>query len=251
MPNLVSIITPMYNSEKTIQQMIESVLQQTYTNWELIIADDLSSDASVTIIEQYQQNDPRIKLIAAKINTGPAECRNRGISKAKGDYLAFLDSDDSWRPEKLSKQIDYMQKNNALLVYSSYAYMDEKGRLTGKTIQVPKTVIYHQLLKSNVIPCLTAIYNIKKLGKFYMKPIGHEDYLYWLTILKTGIIAHGLQDTLAQYRIHPNTISSNKLKVSQFQWKIYRKELKLGLLESLYYFSWYTILGFKKHVFTN
>ena len=239
----------MFNSEKTIEQTIESVLQQTYPNWELLIADDLSNDTSIEIVTKYTQNHPRIKLIKTDINTGPAKCRNRAISEAQGYYIAFLDSDDTWHPDKLSKQVEYMRKNNALLVYSSYAYMNDKGLLTGKKISVPKTVSYHQLLKSNVIPCLTSIYNANTLGKFYMKSIGHEDYLYWLLMLKTGIVAHGLKDVLAQYRVHANTVSSNKFKVSQFQWKIYREELKLGLFKSLYYFLWYTILGFKKHIF--
>jgi len=249
MSALVSIITPMFNSEKTIKKMLESVLSQTYSNWELLIADDLSTDSSVELVEHYSKMDSRIKLIRTSSNTGPAKCRNRAITEAQGQYMAFLDSDDAWHFEKLSKQIEYMNSSNAVLVYSSYAYMDDKGNLTGKQITVPAKVDYDGLLKSNVIPCLTAVYNIQKLGKFYMKEIGHEDYLYWLNILKMGVTAHGLKDVLAFYRIHANTVSSNKLKVSQYQWKIYRQELNFGIFKSLYYFSWYTLLGFKKHFF--
>jgi teichuronic acid biosynthesis glycosyltransferase TuaG len=250
MSDLVSIITPLYNAEKTIRKTIDSVLAQSHQNWEMLIADDLSPDNSVAIVEEYIQQDSRIKLIKTDDNTGPAECRNRAIRAASGDFMAFLDSDDAWNPDKLSKQLQLMQEKDALFCYSSYELMNEEGVLTGKKVTVPASTTFTQMLKSNVIPCVTVIYNIKELGKFYMKSVGHEDYVCWLNILKSkDITAVGHTDTLAQYRIQSHSVSSNKLKVSQYQWRIYRDELKLGLITSSYYFIWYTLKGIKKHLF--
>ncbi len=249
MTKLVSIITPMYNSEKTIVQMITSVIEQTYKNWELLIADDLSTDHSVELVEEFVKKDSRIKLLRTEINTGPAESRNRSISVANGEYIAFLDSDDTWSPDKLKTQVKLLQQPNIFFVYSSYELMNDKGQTYNKQIFVPSSATYTQLLKSNYIPCLTVMYDCKELGKYYMKKIGHEDYVCWLDILKTGTTAYGIKDVLAQYRVHSNTVSSNKLKIYKYQWNIYRNELKLDLLRSSYYFIWYTIKGLKKHFF--
>ena len=247
MNELVSIITPSYNSEKYIFQTIESVLNQTYENWEMIIVDDASIDNSINIIESYTKKDNRIKLIKLKKNNGPAIARNVGIKNAKGRYIAFLDSDDLWLPTKLEKQINFMKKNDVGLCYSSYYLIDEKSNNIGK-FNIPKEkVTYFELLKTCIIGNLTAIYDIEKVGKVFMENVGHEDYTLWLKILKKIHCAYGIKEPLAQYRIYYNSISSNKFRAAKWQWNIYRNIEKLNLFESLYYFMHYIWNGIKKY----
>ena len=162
---LVSIITPSYKSEKFISQTIESVLGQTYQNWEIIIVDDVSPDNSNKIIEEYSKKDSRIKLIKLEKNSGAAVARNIAIEESKGRYIAFLDADDIWKPEKLEKQIEFMRKNNYAFTYTAYEKVDENGVVFGK-IGVPLKVSYNQLLRTCVIGCLTAVYDREKLAKF-------------------------------------------------------------------------------------
>jgi len=245
--DLVSIITPSYKSEKFIFQTIDSVLAQTYQNWELIIVDDCSPDNSNEIIENYCKKDNRIKLIKLEKNSGPAVARNKGIDLARGKYIAFLDSDDVWLPEKLEKQIQFMKKNNVLLCYSSYLIIDENSKEIGKFI-IPKTkVSYKDLLKTCIIGNLTAIYDAEAIGKYYMKDVGHEDYTLWLKILKRVYFAYGIEEPLAKYRVMKKSVSNNKIKAAIWQWNIYREVEKLSLAKSIYYFIHYAFNGIKKY----
>lgn len=235
---LVSIITPLYNSEKFIEETIKSVLSQTYNNWEMLIVDDCSTDNGVEIVEKYQVKDKRIKLIRLSKNGGGAVARNKGIEEAKGDYIAFLDSDDLWHYQKLEKQIKFMKKNNYTFTFTKYQQMNEKGEKLDRYINVPKTLTYRQTLLKNPIGCLTVIYNSKELGKIYMPLIRkRQDYALWLKILKKGIIAHGLNENLSYYRLLENSISSNKISLIKYQWKLYRKIEKLSILESFFYLN--------------
>jgi len=245
--DLVSIITPSYNSEKFISQTIESVLSQTYKNWEMIIVDDCSTDKSREIIEEYTRKDNRIKLIKLDKNRGPAIARNRAIEEAKGRYIAFLDADDLWLPNKLEKQINFMKENNLEFTYSGYMLIDEENNVLGEFIP-PKEVTYYSILKTNPIGCLTAIYDTKKLGKIYMPNIiKRQDYGLWLKILKKIKSTKGICETLAVYRIRRNSVSSNKLEAAKYQWKIYREVEQLNLVKSIYYFIHYAYYGFKKY----
>lgn len=245
--NKVSIITPSYNSSRYISQTIESVLVQTYENWEMIIVDDVSPDHSNEIIEEYAKKDNRIKLIKLEKNSGAANARNEGIQQAVGKYIAFLDSDDIWLPEKLTKQIEFMHKNEVVLCYSSYFIMDENSKQIGQ-FNISKTkVSYKELLKTCIIGNLTAMYDAEQLGKFYMEDIGHEDYTLWLKILKKIDNAYGIEKPLAKYRISKKSISSNKIKAATWQWKIYREVEKLSLFESIYYFVQYVYYGVRKY----
>ncbi len=208
MNNLVSIITPSYNSEKFIANTIASVLAQTYTFWEMIIVDDCSTDNSVKIINSFK--DKRIKLITLKENSGAAVARNKAIAKAKGNFIAFLDSDDFWYPNKLEVQINFMVKNNYKLTYTSYQQVDENATPI-KKIECHKKLSYQDLLSANRIGCLTAVYAADKLGKIYMPTIRkRQDYAFWLSILKKIDYAYGIQQVLANYTIRNQSISNNK-----------------------------------------
>ena len=243
MSELVTIITPSYKSERFIAQTIESVLAQTYENWEMIVVDDVSLDNSNEIIEEYCKKDSRIKLIKLEQNSGAAVARNRAIEEAKGRYIAFLDADDMWKPEKLEKQIDFMQKNNYSFTYTAYEKVDEFGKVFGK-MGIPSQVSYSDLLKTCVIGCLTVIYDAEKLDKVYMPLIRkRQDFGLWLKILKKVDFAYGINESLAFYTVRDDSISANKKSAAYFTWKLYRDIEKLNLLKAGYYFSHYAIRG--------
>lgn len=243
MKNLVSIITPSYNSAKFIGKTIESVLDQIYQNWEMIIVDDVSPDNSNKIIEEYSKKDTRIKLIKLEQNSGAAVARNRAIKESKGRYIAFLDADDMWKPEKLEKQIEFMRKNNYAFTYTAYEKIDENGLVFGE-IGVPLKVSYNQLLKICVIGCLTAIYDVEKLGKVYMPTnTKREDFATWLNILKKVDFAYGIKQNLSQYRVYKSQSSNKKVKMAKENWKLYREIEKLNIFKAIYYFSHYAIRG--------
>lgn len=242
---LVSIIVPSYNSSRFISQTIESVVVQTYKNWEMIIIDDSSPDNANNIIEKYIKKDERIKLIKLERNSGPAIARNRGIELAKGKYIAFLDSDDIWLPKKLEKQIKFMKDNNLSLTCSSYYTIDENNKNINTRI-VEEFFSYASMLKSNCIGNLTGIYDCEKLGKIYMDDVGHEDYTLWLKVMKKAKSTKAIIEPLAKYRILNNSISANKLKVLKWQWNIYRNIVELGIFQSTYYFIYYIYYALKK-----
>lgn len=238
---------PVFNTDRFISCAVDSVLAQTYLNWELIIVDDCSSDKSYEIAEGYTKKDKRIKLIKQLKNTGPAVTRNLGIANAKGSFIAFLDSDDIWLPGKLSTQIDFMLSKSAILSFSAYRKIDEEGKL-GAIIEVPEKVSYFDILKSNSIGCSTAIYDTRKIGRIYMPNIRkRQDQGLWFKILKQGYLAYGINKPLVLYRVHKNSISSNKFRVLKDQWRIYREIEKLSLLKSIYYFLHYAYRGVLKY----
>ena len=245
--NLVSVITPSFKSGKFIAKTIESVLSQTYENWEMIIVDDCSPDNSNLIVEKYMEKDNRIKLIKLEKNSGPAIARNTAIKEAKGRYIAFLDADDQWLPEKLEKQILFMKENNLPFTYSAYKLIDEEDNILGE-FYPPAEANYKTLLKTNYIGCLTAIYDSEKLGKMYMPNIlKRQDHALWLKILKKIKTTRGILEPLAIYRIRKNSVSSNKIKSAIYQWKIYREVEKLSVPKSMYYFIHYVWNGIRKY----
>ena len=236
MNNLVSIITPSYNSAEFISQTITSVLDQTYQNWEMIIVDDVSTDNSLEVIQFYKEKDNRIKLYKLAQNSGAGIARNKGIELAKGDFIAFLDSDDLWLPNKLDYQVKFMINNNYNLTYTSYNLIKENGEDLGKTILCKAKLSYDRMLYSNKIGCLTAMYNVKYLGKIYMPEIRkRQDYALWLKILKKEKFAFGLQKVLACYRDRSNSISNNKIEMLKWNWNLYRNVEKLSYIQSVFY----------------
>ncbi len=237
--NLVSIITPSYNSAKFVSQTIESVLAQTYIKWEMIIVDDVSPDNSNKIIEEYIKKDSRIKLITLENNSGPAVARNRAIEEANGRYIAFLDADDLWYPEKLEKQIGFMKANNYELTYTNYETMDESGNKLDSLLISPSKLNYKQLLKSNRIGCLSAIYDTKGIGKIYMPLIKkRQDYGLWLRVLKKIDYAYNVNEVLGTYRMMSNSVSSNKIDLLKYNYALFREHEKFSVLKSLYYLGW-------------
>ncbi len=245
---VVSIITPAFNSSHFIRQTIESVQAQTYEHWEAIIVDDCSQDNTCEIVKEKAKKDDRIRLIRLPQNVGPAVSRNTAIEAAKGRYIAFLDCDDIWVPEKLEKQLDFMEKNESAFSYTAYETINEYGTVMGKKIGVPEIIDYRGLLLTCVIGCLTVIYDTRKIGKLYMPDIPKgQDYALWLKILKKCSFAHGLNERLALYRVRSSSISRNKLAKAKYQWKIYRDIEKLPLFKSIYYFFNYAYHGFIKN----
>lgn len=211
MEPLVSIITPNYNCEKYISETIESVINQTYKNWEMIIVDDKSFDNSIEIINKYKNIDSRIKLVKMERNVGAAICRNKAIEVSSGKYLAFLDSDDLWMVNKLKKQISFMEKEKIDFTYSRYLHMDENGKYLNVKIRIPKKIGYKKMLFHCFTGCLTVVYNQEKTGKVYGPNISKSnDYGLFLQVLKKCNQARGIQEEYGIYRIRKNSISRNK-----------------------------------------
>lgn len=239
----VSIITPSYNSSKFIKHTIGSILNQAFLDWELIIVDDCSTDNSCEVIQKFVELDRRIKLIKLEKNSGAAVARNTGIENATGRFIAFLDSDDTWHPEKLEKQVSFMLKNDYAFTYTQYHKVSENGDKVGE-LYFPSKTNYHNLLKTCVIGCLTAMYDTHKIGKVYFPLIRkRQDFALWLKILKKIDFAYGLDEDLAGYTVRSDSISANKFKAAQYNWYLYRHIEKLSLIKTLYYFSHYMIKG--------
>ena len=240
---MISIVMPAYDASQFIRQAIHSVQEQTLEGWELLVCDDGSSDDTPDIVELIAKDDPRIVLLRAGTNRGPAAARNTAITAARGRYIAFLDSDDLWKPEKLERQIAFMQKHDLAFTFSSYDRVDETGSYID-THRVERPVTYRDLLKSCVIGCLTAVYDMEKVGKVYMpERVGAEDFGLWLRILKKVDRAVPIPESLAQYRVRTGSVSANKLTAAKYTWSIYRDVEKLGLLRSSYYFAHYAANG--------
>jgi len=243
---LISVITPAYNAETFIAGTIESVLDQTYTNWEMVIVDDKSTDQTVQTVKNYLKKDDRIKLFVLEENSGSAVARNTAMKHAKGRYIAFLDSDDQWFPKKLEKQLQFMQEKDIAFSFTKYIRMEEDGTLRDNVSKAPESVGYRDLMKHCVIGCLTVMIDRDKIGHIEMVNIRtRQDYAYWLTITKMGYRAYGLPEILAKYRIVENSISSNKLKAAKRQWYVYRQIEKQNLLVSMYYFFHYAFRGIR------
>ncbi|MGN7312594.1 glycosyltransferase family 2 protein [Alkalicoccobacillus gibsonii] len=247
MEPLVSVVTPVYNSEKFLEETILSIQKQTYPHWELFLVDDGSTDKSMEVAGVYAKQDSRIHVIQLERNQGAAGARNEGINRANGKYVAFLDSDDLWLPEKLEKQVAFMEANNHVFSFTSYRIMKENGELRDKVVPAPEVITYDQLLKNTIIGCLTVMLNIDVLGKVQMPTIKtRQDFVLWLTILKSGYQAYGLDEELARYRKVSTSISSNKLKTAKRNWRIYRDNEGLPLWRACYVFASYAWHGFKK-----
>ena len=244
--NKVSIIIPVHNAEKFIGKTIESVLNQTYKNWEMLLFNDKSKDDSLKIIKKYSEKDERIKVIDSKENVGVVVARNKLIEIATGEFIAFLDADDYWREQKLEKQIKYMKEQNALISCTEYIRVTEDEKEINDII-IKEIITYEDMLKNNYLGCLTVVYNANKLGKRYFKEREkNEDYVLWLEIVKETKIIFGLKENLAFYRVLNNSRSSNKIKVAKDRWEVYRKVERLSLFKSIYYFLQYVIRALKK-----
>lgn len=253
MNSLVSIITPSYKSSNFISYTIESVLAQTYKNWEMIIVDDFSPDNSNQVIEKYCKKDNRIKLVKLEINVGAAQARNKALEFASGRYIAFLDSDDIWYPSKLEKQLVFMQNNNYPISYTSYELIDEEGKSKNHIIEAIDNLNLYDYLKNTIIGFSTSIID-KRLVEDEIKFLDiriRQDTNLWISLLKKGYKAYGLNEILVKYRVHTNSISANKIRAAKQVWNLYFNIHKFGLFKSLYYFLYYAYNAIKKRFINN
>lgn len=235
---LVSIITPVYNAARFVRDTITSVQAQTYTHWEMWLIDDSSSDDSFTLISAIAEQDARLHVIRLEKNSGAAVARNTAIREARGRFIAFLDADDMWMPDKLERQIAYMHKTGCALSYTAYYVMNEAGVNTGSIIQCPITLSYRQLLMENRIGCLTAIMDVRQCGKLEMPLITkRQDYGLWLTILRSGLTACGINEPMARYRKYSTSLSGNKWKTIGYNWTLLRDHQGLSFPMAVWYFT--------------
>lgn len=251
-PGLVSIITPAYNASKTIQKTIDSVEDQTYENWEMIIVNDASKDNTSEIIAAYADKDSRIKFINLTENGGPVNAWNIAFDVMKGQYVAFLDSDDIWEKDKLSKQLSFMNKNHYEFTYSMYDWIGMDDKPLNKVITIPDSMTYSQMMKNSNIGLLTVIIDRSIVNVDFHLPIVKMawDFLLWARILKTGVIAHGYQKITAHYRITSGSASRNKKKAAKGKWDLYKNELHIPLFKRLYYFGCYAVTSIKRYYFS-
>jgi teichuronic acid biosynthesis glycosyltransferase TuaG len=235
--DLVSVIMPAYNSEKFIEDSIISVLTQTYKNLELIVIDDCSKDNTVKLIDQLSNQDHRVRFVKNEVNLGVSETRNKGISLASGNWVAFLDSDDIWEKTKIEKQMKYASENSAEFLFTGSSYISENGIPYSGIFEVPSQVSYKKLLRQNVITCSSVLLKKHFFDKIKMeKDEMHEDYAVWLRVLKTGVFAHGINEPLLIYRISRNSKSGNKLKTIKMTYKVFRF-IRVNPISSLYFMS--------------
>lgn len=234
---LVSIITPSWNVERLIGETISSVQAQTLGDWELLIADDCSTDATPAVIESYAAKDPRIKLIRQPGNGGPALARQAAIEQAQGRFIAFLDSDDLWLPAKLERQVAFAREHRAALSFTAFRRISEDGSVTGRLIAVQESLTYDQLLKNTSIATLTALVDRDIAGNIVMKNEGYDDFCLWLSILRLGHVAWGLNEDLARYRVRGVSVSSRRMRAAGWVWHIYRHVERLSLIKSAWCFA--------------
>lgn len=245
---LVSIVMPAYNSEKTIKDSIESVLKQTYHNFELIIIDDCSCDNTSIIIKELQKIDKRIIYIKNDTNIGVGKSRNVGIKQSKGEWIAFLDSDDLWKNNKLEEQVIFLNDNPKVsFLYTASSFIDYKGKEMNYILNVPKKIKYKELLRQNLISCSSVLIK-SNIIKNYEMPSGniHEDFAMWLMILKDVEYAYGINSPLLVYRLHSNSKSANKFKAAIMNWNTY-KFIGLNVVERFYYMLIYIYKGINKY----
>lgn len=231
---LVSILTPAYNSEKFIAATILSVQNQTYQNWEMIVVDDCSVDKTVAIVKEIAKKDTRIQLLILEKNSGTGIARQTALTKSSGRYIAFLDADDLWKPEKLELQINFLNKNNVPFAFSFYDCIDEDGKSLNKRVEAPRNLSYRQLFFCNYVGNLTGIYDTLTFGKIPVSTIRkRQDWMLWLTILKKTRTVQPLPESLAFYRVRKDSLSASKLDLLQHNFAVYRMFHKYNWMQSV------------------
>ena len=246
---LVTVIMPAYNAEAFVAEAISSVLAQSFADWELIVIDDHSSDQTYEIAARVQQEDPRVCVLRNEVNSGVAKTRNRGIDLAKGKYVAFLDSDDIWHPEKLARQIDRIDSTGAEMCYCSYAIIGPSGEKVRGDYLVRETACFEDILKENYIQCSAMLIRSDTVRKhMFNTEFYHEDYILGLDILREGNTAVGCTEVLLKWRYLENSRSFNKKKSAVNRWRIYKEYLRLPLYKTLYLFVCYVLAGFRKYL---
>ncbi len=252
MEELISVIVPVYNAARFIEETMDSVAAQTYSRWELLLVEDGSSDKTVEVIEDYirKNDEQRIRLICLPENQGAARARNRGLHEASGRYIAYLDADDLWMPEKLEHELAFMRQKNAAFAFTGYEFVDENGKGTGKVVRVPETLSYKQALKNTTIFTTTVMFDTEKIEKtlLEMPVIKSEDTALWWRILRSGYTAYGLDENLAKYRRAGRTLSSNKLEALRRIWNLYRKAEGMSVPGSAWHFCFWAVRAVKRRL---
>jgi teichuronic acid biosynthesis glycosyltransferase TuaG len=252
MDELVSIIVPVYNVEKYITETLDCVEAQTCPHWELLLVEDGSGDGTVEKIRDYleQRKDPRIRVIHQPSNGGAARARNRGLQEAKGRYIAYLDADDLWMPEKLERELAFLKEKNAAFAFTGYEFADENGRGTGKVVHVPETLSYRQALSNTTIFTTTVMFDTEKIDRklLEMPVMKSEDTALWFRVLRSGYTAYGLDENLVRYRRAGKSLSSNKLEALRRIWNLYRRAEGLNPVRSAYHFFFWAIRAVKRRV---
>jgi len=246
---MISVIMPAYNNEHCILQAVESVVNQIYKQWELIIIDDMSTDNTYDAAKKISDSDHRIKVLRNTSNQGVGKTRNIGVSEASGEWIAFLDSDDMWTPDKLEKQVALVSKNpNIKITFTGSSFISESGEKKEYVLHVPEKITRKELLKQNVISCSSVMAKKDLLVRYPMSDnySVHEDFAAWLSILCEEEYAYGIDEPLLIYRLSTKSKSGNKFKAARMNWNTYRN-MGLGILESTYYMACYTYNGFKKY----
>ena len=244
----VSVVMPAYNAQAFIEQAIGSVIAQTIPQWELLVIDDCSTDDTCAIVEKLASRDGRIRLLRNEKNLGAARTRNRGLEQARGRYIAFLDSDDIWDPQKLEKQLALMEKTGADLSCCSYAIINAENEKVRPDYFVPEEISYKALLRENLLGCSTVILTGEIAKKYrFTVDFYHEDYVLWLQLVKDGFQAVGCPEILVNWRLVENSRSFNKFKSAKNRWSIYRKFLKLSVFKSICLICSYTLAGLRKY----
>lgn len=245
---MISIIMAAYNRENYIAESISSVICQTYSDWELIVADDGSIDQTRNIVNRFIETDPRVKLVISHANLGAAHARNMALKEAKGRYIAYLDSDDLWLPNKLERQLDFMEHEQCYMCYTSYDIVGPEGEYR-KTVHVPETIDYRSFLCMPLTCSHTVIFDTGKVNKdlLTMPNVIPEDAATWLNVLKHDNVGLGIDEPLAKYRKHPGSVSYNKFRAAKNTWNLYRRVENLPLLLSTRYFVSYCLNAMKKY----
>ena len=244
---LVSIIMAAYNAEKTIALAVRSVLDQTYRNWELLVINDCSEDATIDALTKAAASDPRIRIIENDRNRGVSYTRKRGAFLASGNWTAILDSDDAWEPDKLEKQILLQKRTGACLLFTGSSFMDQHGKRLSWTLRAPLRISYRKLLRQNLVSNSSVLVRTALYRKYYSEGDNmHEDFATWLRITRTGRDAFGVDEPLLIYRLSPASKSGNKLKAFVMNWNTYRY-IGLSPVTAAYYMAWYTINGLRKY----
>lgn len=245
---VISVVMPAYNMERFVEQAIRSVIAQTFSDWELIVVDDCSNDGTWAILERLAAEDGRILTVRNEANVGAAMTRNRAFDLCRGSYVALLDSDDIWYPEKLERQMELARKTDADIIYCSYGIVDQNGEKICDDFIVPGSVSFDAFLTRAVISCSTALLKrgIIETYRFGTKYY-HEDLVFWCQILRDGHKARGVSDVLAEYRVIEGSRASNKGKSAMFRWQVYRELLGFSTVKSVKLMCQYAFLGFKKY----
>lgn len=244
---LISVVTPAWRAAKIVGETIESVMGQSYENWELLVVDDCSPDDTFDVISAYASRDPRIRALKNPVNSGPALTRNAGLAAARGRWIAFLDADDVWLPTKLERTLAHSVANNSAITFTGFRRMDADGDNLGRYISVPERVTYKKLLGNTVIATSTAVVDRNITGDFRMKKVFYDDLACWLDILRSGRVAFGLDEDLMRYRVMNASVSRNKIRSAREVWKTFRTVENLSVLSSSYHFARYAVNGVKKY----